>query len=355
MPTLEILDTTRIDERDSAFPQAVQLPDGDVLCSFSVGGGANVTGGTDWARSTDGGLTWTHEGTILPHDPRTNLANFLKLSLARDGGTVYAYGATIDDDLTDPFGHRDADAVLCRSIDAGRTWSPPTPVPMPLDCPLEVSYAALTLQSGRLLAPAGTLPHPDRLGEHVFVAISDDGGVTWPQHSVPFHDESGKLGFFEHKFAQLPSGRVLATAWTVTLGDYRDQPNSFVLSDDDGLTWGPVHSTGIHGQTMTPLPLGDDRLLVLYNRRHGDQAIVACLVTFNEQSWQVRHEAILYDAHARYRRPEDVETGIDELDSFAFGFPTAVPLQDGNVLATHWCVEDGVCGIRATRLRIDWP
>lgn len=47
--------------------------------------------------------------------------------------------------------------------------------------------------------------------------------------------------------------------------------------------------------------------------------------------------------------------GINELDSFAFGFPTAIPLQDGNVLATHCCVEGGVCGIRAARLRIDWP
>ena len=55
MPTIEILGTGRIDERDSAFPQAVQLPGGDLLCSFSVGGGALVTGGTEWARSRDGG------------------------------------------------------------------------------------------------------------------------------------------------------------------------------------------------------------------------------------------------------------------------------------------------------------
>ena len=57
-PEIEILDTGLIDHRDSAFPQAVQLPNGDLLCSFNVGGGPNVLGGTDWSRSTDGGNTW---------------------------------------------------------------------------------------------------------------------------------------------------------------------------------------------------------------------------------------------------------------------------------------------------------
>ena len=39
MATIQILNTGRHDERESAFPQAVQLPDGDILRSFEVGGG----------------------------------------------------------------------------------------------------------------------------------------------------------------------------------------------------------------------------------------------------------------------------------------------------------------------------
>ena len=45
MPSVEILGTGRLDERGSAFPQAVELPNGDILCSFNVGGGHFVTGG----------------------------------------------------------------------------------------------------------------------------------------------------------------------------------------------------------------------------------------------------------------------------------------------------------------------
>ena len=354
MPKTEILGSGRIDERESAFPQAVQLPDGDLLCSFSVGGGAFVDGGTDWARSTDGGRTWTLEGTILPPDPDKGKANFLKLSLSGDGNTVYAYGALCDDDISKPFGQRATRAILCRSEDGGRSWSEPSPIPMLRNAPLEISHGVLPLNSGRLLAPAATLPAADRLGEEVYVSVSDDDGRTWPEHRVVLKDSEAKFGFFEQKLAEIEPGRVMATAWTVTLGDYVDQPNSFAISNDNGDTWGHWRSTGIMGQTMTPIPLGSDRLLVLYNRRYGQQAVLMCLVTFTDETWIVHDERVMYDARAHHERAVDVESGIDELGGFEFGFPTAHKLQDGTFLATHWSVENQKCGIRWTRLRVDW-
>jgi len=352
MPNIEVLGTGRLDDRESAFPMAVQLPGGDILCSYGVGGGALVTGGTDWSRSTDNGETWQVEGTLLPKDEDRNRANFLKLSLSPDGQTIYAYGQWVDANTDEQFGARDSGSLLCRSIDGGQTWSEPQPVPMP-EGPLEVSHGLLPLMSGRLLAPAATLFHKDELGLRVLTALSDDDGESW-SHSVAFEHPEKRRGYFEQKFVELPDRRVMGVAWTVTLGDYADLENSFVISEDGGSTWGSIRSTGIHGQTMTPVSLGEDRLLVLYNQRHGQQAIKMCLVTFTEDKWAVHHESVMYDARTTYRRAEGVQSGIDELDGFAFGFPTAIPLQDGSFLATHWCVEDGRCGIRWTRLKIEW-
>lgn len=352
MPTIDVLGSGRIDDRESAFPMAVELPGGDLLCSYGVGGGALVTGGTDWSRSTDGGATWNVEGVLLPKDDDRNRANFLKLTLAPDGQTVYAYGQWIDADTSQQFGARDSGTLLCRSTDGGLTWSDPETVPMPKG-PLEVSHGLLPLKSGRLLAPAATLFRPDELGLQVITALSDDGGQTW-SHSVPFEDSEKKRGFFEQKFVELDDNRVMGVAWTVTLGQYDDLEDSFVISPDGGTTWGEIQSTGISGQTMTPVFLGDDRLLVLYNHRRGEQSIRMCLVTFTDDAWTVHHESVMYDARTVYQRPDSAQTGIDELDDFAFGFPTAVPLQDGTFLATHWCVEDGRCGIRWTRLQINW-
>ncbi len=354
MAAIEILGSGLLDERESAFPQAVELPDGDLLCSFSVGGGQYVEGGTDWARSRDGGLTWKLEGTILPPTDSPPTTNFLKLSLAKDGGTIYAYGARTHAETGGRFGEKKCEAIFCQSGDDGRSWSAPQVIPMPVDCPLEISHGILPLSSGRLLAPAATLPAKDRLGEQVLVAVSDDGGQTWPSHNIVFEDPDKKLGYFEQKLAELAPGRLMAACWTVTLGDVVDRTDSFTISNDNGSTWNPARSTGIQGQTMTPVPLGGDRLLVLYNRRYGEQGIVMCLVTFTEDAWTVHYEGLLYDAKTSRQRSAEVETGVDEFASFAFGFPTAIPLQDGTLLATHWYVEGGVCGIRWTKLRVEW-
>lgn len=350
--SLRILATGRVDERESAFPQAVQLLNGDILVSFSVGGGQFVHGGTDWARSTDGGLTWRVEGTLLPPTTEPKSANFLKLSRSADGRTVYAYGTRYWGEYEGGFGDRRGESIFCRSVDQGRSWSEPQTIPMP-DTMLEVSHGILPLKSGRLLAPAALLADPKRLGEEVFVVLSDDDGRTWPQRRTVFRDPAGKLGFWEQKFTEVAPGTILAVAWTVTLGDYTDQPNSFAISHDDGWTWGPCQSTGMRGQTMSVLPLGGDRLLVLYNRRYGHQGIMMALATFTETSWTVHHEQLMYDAQAVREGRAAGTTGVDELASFQFGFPTAIRLLDGTILVTNWSVEGGVCGIRWTKLAIE--
>jgi len=354
MPSIEVLGTGRLDDRESAFPQAIQLPDGDILCSFSVGGGPFVHGGTELGRSTDGGETWTIAGVIMPPTEKPHSTNFLKLTLSPDGGTVYAYGARMYREPGWKFGEGHNDAVLCTSTDRGKSWSEPSLVPFPCDCATEVSHGALALSSGRLLAPAATLHSQDRLGEQVLAAISDDGGRTWPRHAVVLEDPEKRFGYFEQKLAEVTPGRVMAVAWTVTLGDVADQPDSFAMSSDDGETWAPARSTGIMGQTMTPIPLGGDRLVVLYNRRYGQQGIVMDLVTFTDDAWTVHYEGLMYDAKATHTRPDDIESGVEELDSFEFGFPTAIRLHDGTLLATHWSREAGKFGIRWTRLRVDW-
>ena len=355
MPSIEILGTGRIDDRESAFPQAVQLPNGDILCSFCWGEGPMARGGSDWARSTDGGESWTLEGTILPPTEEPPVSNALKLTISPDGGTVYAYGGRYYQRRgTRNFGSTPSECIICRSTDGGRTWSDPTLVPIPADCPLEVAFGAHVTPSGRLLGPCATLPGRGRAGEQTIAAISYDGGLTWPRHTIVFQDPAGKLGYIEHKFTNIAPDRVMCVAWTITMADLEDVEDSFAISDDDGVSWAPAVSTGIRGQTMAPLSLGGDRLLVLYNRRYGDQGIVMDLVTFTETGWTVHYEGMLYDPGTARDRPDGLEDRVSEISKFEFGFPTAIALQDGTYLATHWSRENGRFGVRWTKLRIDW-
>ncbi len=352
MPSIDILASGRIDEQDSAFPQAVQLPNGDLLCSYSNDGGQNASGGTSWSRSTDGGSTWRQEGVLLAPSGEPLETNFLKLSLSPDGRTIYAYGARSSADPGTRFGgERHTDAIFSTSTDGGHLWSEPSIVPMP-DDRLEVSHGILPLQSGRLLAPAATIPS-ERLGEQVVVSISDDGGMSWPRDAIAMQDQAGRLGYFEQKIAEIAPDRIVATAWTVTFDGVEDQTNSFTISTDGGLSWTEPRSIGTRGQTLTVVPYDGDRVILLYNRRYGAQGIVMALATLAEHDWPIAFEGLLYDARAR-RDGRQRSDGVDEMIDFKFGFPTAIRLHDGTFLATNWSVEDGHCGIRWTKFRVDW-
>ncbi len=352
MPKIEILDSGIIDNRDSSFPTLVRLDNGDILAGFTVGGGPNVNGGTDLARSTDNGETWSWQGAILEPGKNPRTTNSLRLSRTPQG-MVIAYGTrAFPPEEKKQFGSAiRKEPIVCLSRNQGETWSEPQPIPTSIQGPFEIASPIVVTRGGRWLAPAATLSHQERLGERLVVFISEDEGKTWPDACLVMKDPEGVKGFFEQKLTRLDGDRVMAVSWTLRMGDYSDFEDHFTLSNDGGLTWGPLQSTGIRGQTMTPVWLGDDRLLVLYNRRYGKQGVIGCLVRFTDTSWTVDCEEALWDAQASREAPAGV-SGIDELESFAFGLPSAIPLGRETLLCVHWCKEQGKFGIRWTRVRV---
>jgi hypothetical protein len=173
---------------------------------------------------------------------------------------------------------------------------------------------------------------------------------------MAFDDPEDRLGYLEQKLTLLDDGRVMATAWTVTLDGLVDQPNSYVVSDDDGETWSPPRPIGTTGQTLSAIHLGGGRFLLLYNRRYGRQGIVAALARWasgsSSSDWTIDVETMLYDpgSHRDGRQRDD---GVAEMLDFEFGFPTATVRRDGTIMATYWSVEHGRCGVRWTTLEIE--
>jgi len=130
-----------------------------------------------------------------------------------------------------------------------------------------------------------------------------------------------------------------------------DQANSYSISNDGGLSWSAPRSIGTMGQTISVVPLHDERVMLLYNRRYGDQGIVMALADMTDEHWPIAWDGLLYDAKAVRDRTK-IDEGVAEMNAFAFGFPTALRLQNGDFLATNWSVEGGHCGIRWTLLRV---
>jgi sialidase-1 len=354
MNRIEIIDTGHVSRDDAAFPTLAQLGDGEMLCAYTEkGDGPNAMAGTVWSRSTDWGSSWIREGTILPRAEKPVMVNSLRLSVASDG-TILAYG---DRNYLEgkgdsrSFGNEKSEPVVCQSSDRGRTWSEPRVIESTLSKAYEITNPIVDAGRDIWLAPAATLADALKLGERVVAFRSTDHGKTWPEHITVLSDPEGKKGFFEQKVINLGNGRLLAAAWTVTLGDYQDLENHFAISNDYGQTWTVPAPTGIRGQTLGLTYLGEDRLLLLSNRRYGSQGVVVYFARFTEKSWTVEGESLLWDAKASRDISTEESTGIDAFSDFAFGLPSAVPINDNNFLSVHWCKEDGIFGIKCTKFR----
>ena len=347
---IEILDSGLIDRNDSAFATLVVLDGDNILCGYSVGGGAHALGGTHCSRSTDGGLTWNHQGAVLAAADEGRVTNHLRLSRT-PAGTILAYGQRdFRETAGGPYDDSRDEAIVCRSNDEGRSWSDPQVLPPHIPGPYEISNPIVTLDDGRWLAPAATY-HNGRYGERVVVFESEDEGATWPRTHTVFEHPAKQVGYLEQKLIRCQPDRLMAVAWRQDFQRDADLDNAICFSNDGGRTWSEPHATGVQGQTMTPVWLGDDRYCVLYNYRFGQQTIRMCLVRASEQSWQTEFEDVLWDPQTNLSWTDDMSSN-EQIKRITFGYPMAVRLDEQTILATHWCVEDDICGIRWTRLQV---
>ncbi|MCK5736863.1 MAG: exo-alpha-sialidase, partial [Spirochaetaceae bacterium] len=337
MNRIEVVDSGYVSRDDAAFPTLIKIDNAEIICAYTAKGkGPDALGGTDWSRSSDGGVTWFHEGTVLPRTENPVSVNSLRLSQVSDG-TMLAYGGR--DYLegkgdSRSFGQDEKnEPVFCQSNNQGKTWSEISVIPTDFSLKFEISNPIVVAGNGTWLAPAATLPDRQRLGEKVVVFRSADRGKTWPEFSTVFYDEEKKKGFFEQKIISLGGGQLLAVAWTVTLGDYSDLENHFAFSDDYGLRWTTPKSTGIKGQTLSPLFLGEDRLLLLSNRRYGSQGVVCYFARFHRDEWTIEGETLLWDAHSSRDTKTESKSGIEAFDDFAFGLPSAIQLDNNLYLS----------------------
>jgi hypothetical protein len=349
MPHVEIIESGHVDREDSAFPTLVQLDGGDIVCGFCRGGGPHAKGGTHCARSSDGGRSWVHQGAILERTADPVKTTHLRLSRTRDG-LLLAYGQRDQWNESETKRVR-SEPVLCRSVDGARTWSAPEAIPFQIEGPYEISNPIVVTDDGRWLAPAATL-YDGRYGERVVVHESADQGASWPNMYTVFQDPGTGIGYLEQKLAECRPGRMIAVAWVQDFLNDTDLKNAYSFSEDGGRTWDGPHTTGIQGQTMTPVWLGDDKFLVVYNKRFGDQSVQMCLVRASGAQWDVEYEGTLFDGRAKLELTDEISSQ-EQIGLIQFGYPMAMRLDNDTVLAVHWCVEENVCGIRWTRLRVE--
>jgi sialidase-1 len=347
--------------RQAAFPALALLPNGEMLASFAIGSGFEAADQhTELARSRDGGRTWELEGAVF--NERTDRPTSANVRISRmPDGELVAMGVRADrsragEGLTNPEtqGFVATELILLRSRDDGHTWQGPVVVEPPLVGPaFELCSPVVPLSDGRWLWPTSTWKSWDGdapNGMKAIALVSHDRGATWPEYVDVMNGAGEELIFWEQKIVDLADGRLLAVCWTHDLRAGADRPVQYAISGDGGRSFGAPRSTGLHGQTSTPIVLGDGRLVCVY-RRTDKRGLWAAYARIEGDEWLGEGELALWgyeqESVANMVGGENLSRAFTTLK---FGLPAGLVLPDGQVFAAFWCVEDCIYNIRWFRL-----
>jgi len=344
------------------FPSVVVMANGEMLASVVLAEAFEAANArTNLCRSVDNGETWQLKGLVYPGTTDRLTSDASRLT-ATPEGEVLAYMVRADrsehpdEGLTNPetLGFVPTELMLLRSSDFGRTWTDPTPITPPLEGPsFELCSPITILRDGRWVIPTLTWPAwdghcPD--GVKLVALVSQDRGRSWPEYWDVMQASAGRVYFWESKIVEFPDGRLLAVAWTYDDVASKDRPNHFAISTDGGKTWSPPASTGLMGQTMTPLLLDDNRILCVY-RRMDRPGLWANLSHLEGDRWINDSDEPMWGTQASGLTATS-ENMAHNFNVLRFGAPCLTRLDDGTIFVAFWCYEDCVSVIRWFKINV---
>ena len=338
--------------RHAYFPGLAKLPSGDLLALFPIGEAFEAVMNMFVSRSCDQGEIWALQGPMY-EDFELGTGS-LKPTVLTDG-TLIALGYGFNRDDPEVFanpetgGLPDGGNYGSFSTDEGRTWSRPERIPLHRPEILETSGPCIELRNGDLIATGPPFPMWDGTipsGRQGIVLRSRDQGKTWEDKTVFY--KRGNISPYETRSCEMQEGRIVMIIWCLDEVAGKNLTNQAVVSHDNGMTWSDPIDTGVFGQASNVMYLGDDLLLAIHCQREGEVGLYIHVVNFADDKWHILARTKVWDkAPSKHiGRLADMGTGLK------FGQPSLLQLDNGDILATHWAIEDGQGQILTHRIRV---
>ena len=351
----------QIRSRHGYFSGLVKLPSGELLALFALGEALEATDVTTVvSRSRDQGHHWQLEGPLHERDAEHRYdSDYMKPALLNDG-TLIATGYRFHrDDPDQPIvntetdGLRGGDNLVSFSRDEGHTWTRPRVISRTHPELIETSGPSLQLRRDTILVAGSLFPMwEDGTNPSGVVGVllrSDDGGESWNDDTIFFRDQAGRYAPSEPRLCELQEDRVVALCWTMDHVQATNLANHVTVSHDGGMSWSEPIDTGIQAQASNLIHWEDDLLLTIHCHREGDDiGLYVRVVNFANDRWQVIDELNIWENAPAMK----VAAYATMAANLKFGQPSLLRLDNGDVLATYWAIEDGQGRIRAHRLRV---
>jgi hypothetical protein len=342
-----------VPSRFHTFPSLTHLRDGTRWCSFLEGSEkTGPDGRIRCFRSAREGGTWEPAPSPADADARDPRHSYLMChALETEPGHLLAVYQRVDrSDPSAPLFHprtsgmRPATVRLSRSTDGGKCWSAARD--------LEHRIADIFVPGKPLILPDGTLGLPGEVWHEwdrgfvespaSLLVLSHDAGETWPSAAVMAKSPDGAAIHGDPRIASFADGRLVCLFWKYSLATGKDEPVHVSFSEDGGRSWSTPASTGLVSQIASPLCLGGDVVLCVYQRRFGESAgIRAVLSRDGCRSFDEDTDILLWKS----------PTGIASNDPFAgyahyaFGYSSIVRKSDREAYVIFWAGSGSATGI----------
>jgi len=321
-------------------PSAILLGNGEILvsyCSTSASVSGKTRGAVQVVRSADGGRSWSEpvsavDGSYWPMD--NCLIPF------PDGTILLSFMQIVEGEPERPW----QGPWLCKSTDAGKTWSQPWRVDVSAFCP-SGPYATgdrshVVLPDGRFLYFVGVCETPAR--PFNYVMVSYDQGKSFTEH----HQVSQFSG--DSSFTLCRDGTI-AGALRINADDFPVRGShpelaregecvhfmGFTRSTDEGKSWSePFPITGFNEIPGHLVQLRNGRLLLTYGVRHFPVGVQAVVTDPEGRSWDLDNR-IMLAWHGTTSFADGRPGGKNTI-----GHPYTVELPDGGLLTVYYYCPD---------------
>jgi hypothetical protein len=163
-------------------------------------------------------------------------------------------------------------------------------------------------------------------------------------------------GFWHGKTIRLADDRLFTLYWAADMTQPDKGPVNlpihYTIADPQGHHWPVPQPTTLPGQTNWPAQLPDGSLAAIYTLREaGAPGFFVTLSTDGGQTWDLENQVRVWDAtgwtHIGLSSPDKYPRSHNTI---AFGAPTLVTLQNGDLYASWWCTYASLTHIRWARL-----
>ena len=190
------------------------------------------------------------------------------------------------------------------------------------------------------------------------ISRSFDEGRTWSPWRRVQGPKDG-VYFFDMRITLLDDGRLLAAYWTHDMTNDRGINVHTAESSDDGETWTAPRDAGFWGQVTDVAGLRSGRVIAVTNHRRKPMGVRALLSedhghSFAEEDhfeiWGIE-PATVRSAPVLSKRRDVVEDLLDSYHFFTFGTPSVTQLSDGIIVVAFYVTEEHVTYVRCCRMK----